>query len=297
MPLTRRAALGTLAAAAALGTREAPAARGGEAPYVLPRTMLLPLTARGNGRDYVLYVRLPLRHADEPGRRWPVICTLDADYSFAIAANHLEHLADRMNQAPHAVLVSIAYPGVYPDMREYRMQRTRDYTPFAWPDGGYGPEFQRHSGGGPDFLAFITGQVMPLVNRRFRGEADDWTLVGHSYGGLFAAWVFQQHPDRFRRYLAASPSLWYADKWLIAAERDKRIATPSRDQRLYLAIGEWEEQPGNNQFMVSETKEFFDLVQARKHPRVHVQHRMFADETHASIFPAAFSTGIRKLFA
>ena len=170
MPLSRRAALGTLAAGA-LGVPFAAASPDAAASYVLPRTTLIPVTARSNGRDYVLYVRLPLAHAGARDRRWPVICTLDADYSFAIAANHLEHLADRMNQAPHAVLVSIAYPGVYPDMREYRMQRTRDSPPFAWPDGGYGPEFQRHSGGGPDFLAFITGQVMPLVNRRFRGEA------------------------------------------------------------------------------------------------------------------------------
>lgn len=297
MRLTRRAALATLASgAAALGAQDVSAAAPASS-YALPRSTLVPLAARSNGLDYVLYVRLPLRHADEPGTRWPVICTLDADYSFAIAANHLEHLADRMNQAPHAVLVSIAYPGVYPDMRRYRLERTRDYTPFAFPDGGYGPEFQKHSGGGPAFLEFLVREVMPLVNRRFRGDAADWTLAGHSYGGLFAAWVFQQHPDAFRRYLAVSPSLWYANKWLIERERAGRVAKPAREQRLYLAIGEWEEQPAIGRSMVSETKEFFDLVRARADPRVQVQHRMFVDETHASIFPAAFSTGIRHLFA
>ena len=295
MKLTRRGALGTLAGAA-LAAPLAARAPVAEAAYVLPRTTVIPITARSNGRDYLLYVRLPLAHATERGKRWPVICTLDADYSFAIAANHLEHLADRMNQAPHAVLVSIAYPGIYPDMAKYRRARTRDYTPIAWRDGGYGPEFQKDSGGGPAFLAFLAEEVMPLVNRRFRGDAEDWTLVGHSYGGLFAAWVMQHHPDRFRRYLSVSPSLWYAEKWLIERARRKEHAVPGRDQRMYLAIGEWEEQPANGQSMVSETREYFALLQARGDGRLHVEHRVFADETHASIFPAAFSTGIRHLF-
>ena len=138
--------------------------------------------------------------------------------------------------------------------------------------------------------------MRPLVARRFAADVADWTLVGHSYGGLFAAWACQEHPDAFRNYLSISPSLWYAEQWLLARARRGERARPAHDVRLYLAVGEHEEQPANGQRMVSELQEYARLARGWNEPRLRVQHRVFADETHASIFPAAFSTGIRHLF-
>lgn len=291
---TRRGALfgvGALAAAAPA----VPTVAAEPAPYVLPFTTVLPLKSAVNGVDYALYVRTPATYAANPDRRYPIIVTLDADYSFPICAVHLEHLADRMNQAPEAILVSVAYPGVYPDRDAYRANRTRDYTPFHFPTGGYGPEFQRASGGGPKFLRMLTQEALPLVERTWRTQAGERTLVGHSYGGLFAAWVLQQHAEAFNRYLIVSPSLWYADKWMLTSPEARPKGPLPRKTFAYVAVGSWEEQPQNGGFMVTEAKRFGEMLAARGEPNLEFEVRVFEDETHASIFPAAFSTGIRHL--
>lgn len=301
MPTTTTTRRGAFGAAALVGTagltpslelRPGPSAEGG---WVMPSSTVVPLTSAVNGVDYALYVRTPVGY--EAGeRRYPVIVTLDADYSFPIAAMQLEHLAARMNQGPEAILVSVGVAGIYPDVRGYRRERTRDYTPVFHPDGGYGPEVQRGSGGGPAFLRMLTGEALPLVASRWRVDPDDRTLVGHSYGGLFAAWVLQSHPEAFSRYLMVSPSLWYAGRFILEREAALSATRLPRKTLAYLGVGAWEEQPDNGRAMVSELNRFAGMLAARGDPNLVVKSRVFEDETHASIFPACFSTGVRHLF-
>lgn len=291
---TRRGALRAAVAGGSVAVA-APAQALARTPIILPRSEQVLLTSQINGVSYSLYVRTPLSYATSD-RRYPVIVTLDADYSFAIAANHLEHLADRMNQAPEAILVSVAYPGVYPDADRYRAERTRDYTPIFWPDGGYGPKYQAASGGGPKFLRMLAEEALPLIDRLFRTDPDDRTLVGHSYGGLFGGWVLRTSPQLFSRYLLVSPSLWYADKLMLKTDQDGQRAPFTRKTRVYLGVGSWEEQPDRGGYMVSQLEQFAGQLTALNDPNLIVKHRVFEDETHASIFPACFSTGIRHLF-
>lgn len=294
-PTRRAALLGAAAGGLALAPTGSEAVEAAK-PYVLPFTSVIPLTSRVNGVEYLLYVRTPPTYAADPERRYPVIVTLDGDYSFPIAASHLEHLADRMNQGPQAILVSVAYAGVYPDRDRYRAERTRDYTPVFFPTGGYGPEFQKRSGGGPKFLRMLEAEALPLVDRQWRTAPGERTLVGHSYGGMFAAWVLQTRPDLFNRYLMVSPSLWYAEQLILQREAAGEFVKLPRKTRAWLAVGSWEEQPERGGHMVSELVRFSGLLAARGDPDLIVKHRVFEDETHASIFPAAFSTGVRHLF-
>jgi len=267
-----------------------------DAVYTLPLSTVIRLRSRINGVEYALYVRTPPGHGEKSGR-YPVIVTLDADYSFAACAAHLEHLAARQRQGPEAILVSVAYPGVYPDPKSYRLNRTRDYTPVHVAEGGYGPEYQRASGGAPAFLDCLINEILPLVERRWRADPGDRTLVGHSFGGLFAGWTLQTRPDSFNRYLLVSPSLWYADDLLLRSEALGRFMKPGGLTRVFLAVGDQEERAGGvGHRMVSQMSDFAAALQAREDPKLLVRHRVFEDETHASIFPAAFSTGIRKLF-
>jgi uncharacterized protein len=286
-----RSFLLVLVAAFALGVTGS--TRAAEPPgYVLPFTSVHQFRSQVNGVDYSIYVRMPPEYA-RTTRRYPVIYLLDADYQFALAANVVEHLADRMNQGPQAIVVAIAYTGAYPDRDRYRAHRTRDYTPVFVPTGGYGPEFQKHSGGGRKFLRVIEREVFPLLERAYRIDARDRTLVGHSYGGLFATWVLQERPELFRRYLMVSPSLWY-DKERVLRREGARLPRLARRTFVYLAVGSWENHA--DQPMVDQMNRFAALLAARRDPNLVVKHRVFEDETHASIFPAALSTGIRHLF-
>jgi predicted alpha/beta superfamily hydrolase len=218
---------------------------------------------------------------------------LDADYAFAVAVNIVDLLARRSEQAPHAILVAIAYPKQYPSEERYRLNRTRDYTP--WPMAGAAPGAQGGSGQAARFLRVLERDVFPYVEARYPADGADRTLVGHSYGGLFAAWVLQKRPELFRRYLIVSPSLWYNDEALLKHEERGGFAPLARRTLVYMAIGSDENPTGQPQ-MVDELNRFAKLLQFRRDSRLVVQHRVFSDETHASIFPVAFSTGVRHLF-
>lgn len=236
-------------------------------PVALPRTTTLHVTAKSNGVAYKLYVSLP-RDYEKSQERYPVIYTLDADYSFAVARNVVEHLADR-EHLRWAIVVSIAYDG--PDL--YRVNRTRDYTPTHTLKGGYGPEYQKHSGGGPKFRQFLGEELIPLIDRTYRTTRER-TLVGHSYGGLFSSWTMLT-TDLFTGYVIVSPSLWYDDSLLFRLK-----GTPKA--RAYIAAGSIE-----NPVMARDAKRFA----SRLGPGHKVE--ILDDETHNSIFPSAFSRGIR----
>ncbi|MFN3229726.1 MAG: alpha/beta hydrolase [Asticcacaulis sp.] len=286
---TRRSVL----AAGLVGTLEAGATGRKKineiSPYQLPNTSVLSFVSKINSTAYSLYIHTPIGAEAGPLR---VIFTLDADYSFAVCAKQLEHLADRQ-QAERSIVVSIAYTGAYPDRRRYAMNRTRDYTPVHVAEGGYGSEFQAHSGGAPTFLRVIDEEIIPRIAALHQTIPSARTLVGHSYGGLFAAYVLDTRPELFDQYLLVSPSLWYADNWIISRARENVANRLKGPTKIFLGVGALE-QSGHD--MIGALSEFATVLQARGDPHLSTESRVFTDETHASIFPIAFSCGIRYFY-
>ena len=260
--------------------------------YVIPNSAVIPLTSDINGVDYELYVKLPDGY-DESEESYPLLVTLDADYQFAVASNHVQHLAQR-GQAPEMIVVSIGYAYDPANNEAYRLNRTRDYTPAHAMEGGYGPEFQKVSGGGPKFAEVIAKEILPLIEERFRTDKSERVFVGHSYGGLFGAYLLLSHNDIFNRYILVSPSLWFNDKMMLAAAQH---ANPfGRKTYVYMGVGSWEEQPERSYAMVSDLNAFAAALAAHDDPNLILETRIFDDETHASIYPAVLSTGVRHLF-
>lgn len=229
---------------------------------------------------------LPRDYA-EGSRRYPVVYLLDADYSFAIARNVVEHLADR-GRLPWAILVGIGYDGP----PRYREHRTRDYTPTHVPTGGYGPEWQRHSGGGPAFRRFLAEELFPFVERTYRAT-DERALVGHSYGALFGAWTALTDPALIDHYVMVSPSLWYDDRLLFRVEETAARSGEPLPATIHLAVGALE---GNRERdMVGDLRELGRRLEARASPGTRLEVEVLDGETHDSVFPRALSNGLRAI--
>ena len=261
----------------------------------LPRTQTITLESKQTGETYEILVALPRDHGSR-AEPFPVIYTLDAAYSFAIARNVVEHLSDR-GGLPPAIVVGIGYPGGIEGegwLRRYRLQRTRDYTPVKSAEG-YGGSVQDVSGGGEKFAAFLEKELVPLIDSRFRTAHGDRAVIGHSYGGLFASWVMIAHPGLFTRAVIVSPSLWYDDRYLFRLEKERR---PKTDRRLpanvFFAVGSREATKDRD--MVADLKSFARQLTDAKYEGLRVRTRVFEDETHDSIFPAAMSRGLRDVF-
>jgi predicted alpha/beta superfamily hydrolase len=250
-------------------------------PVTIPNSEIRTLASAHNGVGYKIYVGLPNGY-EEGSRRYGVVYTLDADYSFAIARNVVEHLADRNHLEP-LIVVSVAYDGP----PRYRLNRTRDYTPTHSLESPYGKEMQKHSGGGVKFRQFLVDELVPFIDREYRTDATKRALVGHSYGGLFTTWVMlTTGTETFNRYVIVSPSYWYDDEMIFDV-----VKTAKPAGRVYMSAGALE-----NPVMGRDVKRLAKILRGPARAGLALRDEVLDNETHNSIFPSAFSRGLRFVF-
>lgn len=288
--LSRFAKIAAVMAAAGLtGTTGAADVAGAAAiplPVALPNTQVHSLKSTQNGVEYKLYVSTPSQYSATT-EAFDVLYLLDADYSFAIARNMVEHLSER-NRIRPVIVVGIAYAGT----PNYRLNRTRDYTPYFVAHGGYGDAFQAASGGAQKFKAFLESELFPYMQKNFRVSNRRY-LTGHSFGGLFASWTALVSPQLFNGYIIVSPSLWYADKKLFTSI--KQGAKHLKDIKLFFAVGDHEVNATHN--MVADLNDFVTKLREVQGEDLRIEHYVADDESHDSIFPRALSRGLHFLFA
>ena len=190
--------------------------------------------------------------------------------------------------------MAIAYADSARNPEGYRRNRTRDYTPTNVASGGYGPPYQHLSGGAPTFLQFVSDEMMPFLESRYRVSASDHTFVGHSFGGLFGAFVISEQPGLFSNYILISPSLWYDKRLMIKTARTTPQSHGFKEpMEIYLSVCGLENQSGHP--MVDELEMYARALREAEDPNVHVTVRVFENQTHASIYPIALSAALRHL--
>ncbi|WP_244099274.1 alpha/beta hydrolase [Burkholderia ambifaria] len=171
-------------------------------PVVVPHSRQFDVTIAGRTRR--LFVALPAeRSATAPH---PVLAVLDGNALFPLATQLVRNRRARPDGArdAEAVVIGIGYPvdGPY-DMAA----RADDYTLAPLPDGR-GVVADR-------FLDFIEHDVQPWLARQVPVDPERQMLFGHSYGGLLTLYALLTRAHLFRRYVAASPSIWWGDRALL----------------------------------------------------------------------------------
>lgn len=254
--------------------------------YSLPNTEIHFLNSKCNGVQYKLYISKPLDYSTD--KQYPVLYLLDADYSFAIAKNIVDHLTER-NHLDEIILVGIAYAGP----PNYRINRTRDYTPINSEESAV--SFQsiqkKYSGGGKGFLDFIENELIPYIDRSFP-TTEFRAISGHSYGGLFSSWALLTRPSIFDGYIIVSPSLWYNDHFLFGIPN--KLKSIKNTKKIYLNVGEREVNQHWN--MPTDLSRFHSFLNGIDNEHLEIQKDLGENETHNSIFPTAVSNGIRFVF-
>jgi predicted alpha/beta superfamily hydrolase len=116
-------------------------------------------------------------------------------------------------EVPEMVIVGIGYP--VNDFRQALGLRTRDLTPTkddAWIEEllklTQGDFTNDGSGSADNFLKFIREELKPFIKANYRIDAEDSSISGHSFGGLFGLYALLHAPNTFKRYIISSPSIW-----------------------------------------------------------------------------------------
>ena len=225
----------------------------------------------------------------------PVVYCLDGNSTFAMAAQIVGPLV-YAGELPPVLLVGIGYEveNVYDVMH----LRARDLTPtasqaFVEEAAAQGTPLPAgiRPGGADAFLRFLEEEVKPFIAARYEVKADDETLVGDSFGGLFVLHTLFTAPESFERYVAGSPTISWDDGKLLKDETALATRVKDLPVKLFLSAGALEEP----QMLVDLTRMARSLS-ARSYPGLALTHHVFDDETHVSVIAPTLSRGLRAVF-
>ncbi|QNL48247.1 carboxypeptidase-like regulatory domain-containing protein [Olivibacter sp. SDN3] len=198
--------------------------------------------------SFSIFVQLPEEYGKKKHQRHPVIYHLDGNAYFDQIRDAVQH-SKQNKDAVEPIVVGIGYANAY----LMDSLRVRDYTFPPAP----AEDSLLISGGGDKFYSFIKSILVPHVDRVYRTDSANRTIMGHSFGGYFVLYALlhdyldEGNTTIFNNYVAASPSIAYGSNYLFnrLVTLDKNTFKNEKPLKLFLTMGERElAADGNHSF-------------------------------------------------
>lgn len=253
------------------------------------------LQSRFVDQEFQISVALPVFHGRGAEKKCPVIYVLDANFYFGLVTEMTRIMAQCF-EFPDTVVVGIGYPWVEPAHEAYDLAsglRTRDLTPvtssFAETEVLIHSPALDHveSGGASKFLQFVLEELIPWVEAGYPAEPSDRTLLGHSWGGLFALYALL-HTTIFHKYVVCDPDVNYGDKVLFEYEREYARMHDTLTANLFIANSR-EEKP-------RQKEEFVSILEKRNYRDLVITHKDILNCRHCEAVGPSFQAGLKAVF-
>jgi hypothetical protein len=209
-------------------------------------------------------VYLPSSYANSK-QSYPVVYALDGEGTGPVTASAIQFMTgySTIPQMPEALVVAIT-----------NTDRNRDMpVPRAYGKGGE-----------ENFLGFLSDELIPEVERRFR-TVPLRILLGHSQGGLFAIYALANRPAVFQWYLSMdAPLAGFAEMKPMMEKTRTVITKPNFHGRLVSVEN-----------LYGWRKEWATLVQAAPNGFYGEQVEI-KDETHETMAYKGVYEGLKRLF-
>jgi predicted alpha/beta superfamily hydrolase len=223
-----------------------------------------------------LNIYLPYGYHKDSARAYPVIYLLDGsvDEDFI----HIVGLVQNFSFPWIAALQPSIVVGIA------NVDRKRD---FSFPsDVERDKKECPTSGGSEKFMAFIEKEVQSFIEKNYKTTASR-TLIGESFGGLFAAAVLLKRPALFNTYIIVSPSFWWNNGSLLTQQGSSDKISKLNFQpgtRIYVGVGKEGAMPGREKWVMETTaKQFAENLEKSKNKNIRVVFDYLPDETHATV--------------
>jgi uncharacterized protein len=214
----------------------------------LPDTDCLEITAK-SGHRYCVWVTTPPGYADSDDSL-PLIYVMDGNFTVGLTAPLIVTQADPYLSIAPYIQVSVGYAGA--EAADWTRLRNRDLVPPGEPvsdevkaglaaarDAGMMTQEQvdafiqdlaeTHA---DVFLAFITEELHPQLQSRFRVSDSGHGLFGYSYGGLFALYAWLCEAPTFATVGTGSPGVTGPDSKIFELIRTLPAVPDGSDARL-----------------------------------------------------------------
>ena len=249
-------------------------------PHTIANSQLRVLPDKVAGRTYQLHIGLPASYAANPDKKYPVVYVTDGYWDFEkLIAIRGALVFDKV--VPEFIVVGLGYAGTDLNYGNLRLRELSPVMVFNNPESGRAAEF----------LQTIEQQVIPLIEREYRGDPAYRVLGGASLGGLFTLYAMYTKPELFNAYMAVTPAVVLDNDWLLGYEQDFAKAGKELKGRLYVTVGENE-----GQGFVAGVKRYHQRVTSRQYPHLAYDFRVIDGERHAGMQVESYVRGLRFAF-
>lgn len=245
-------------------------------------------------KEYVLNVMLPESYAASDSIKYPVLYVLDGKYSTTSFYSIKETFALAKDKEIKDIIFVTIDANVKSES-EWLINRYTDLTPSRNPsaDTAIANFFKlpvSPSGGASDFLTTIEKDIIPLIEHNYK-TSKERGIFGHSLGGLFAAYCFLSKPNLFQKYAMNGPSIWWNNGEMVALADSMAKRNPNLKASIFISAGSME-----GDFMITPVNNFI-LHLKSNFTDLNITSKIFEDETHLSVVPAASSRTLKVLYS
>ncbi|UTA68879.1 alpha/beta hydrolase [Emticicia sp. 21SJ11W-3] len=216
-------------------------------------------------------IQLPEKYYKKPDEKYPTVYVLDANFYFPMLAEVVKQY-ETAGLLPPMILVGIGYKS----FAAMDSLRERDYLyPAAIPS-----DEMKSPGGGKNFNTFITKQLIPHIDTRFRTQTKHRALLGHSFGGYFTLYALlnqlSANTTAFDNIASASPSLWYNNYYLNQLTDALKDRKTKNQLSIFISAGGKEDRQWN----IEPVKKLSQNIAESKLTNVNLQYSIYNDLDH-----------------
>ena len=229
------------------------------------------------GQEYDLHIMLPGGYANS-SKLYPVVYLMDSQWDFPlVTALYGQQYYDGF--IPQLIIVGVTWGGKNPNPDSLR---ARDYTPTN-------VRGTPQSGGADKFLSFMKEELFPFIEKNYRADKNDRTLMGCSLGGLFTMYALFAQPGMFQRYVATSPAFMWDNNILYQFEKKYSSNKTNPPAKLFACVGGVERSvPGFQKLSQYLTDQHYSALQ--------IESRVLENTGHSGTKGEGYARGLQYVF-
>ncbi|MGB1308420.1 MAG: alpha/beta hydrolase-fold protein [Oceanihabitans sp.] len=242
-----------------------------------------------------MYIQIPESYLANPNLKYPVSYIIDGEVFLPTVNNVLEFYSGGF--MPEMILVGISNAN----------NRTRDLTPSKIKTR-FGMPFNTENGEAANFLKFIDEELIPYVESKYP-VTNYRTLIGHSYGGLFAVYTLINKPELFANYISIDPSLDWDNQILELKMKEAFKTNNFEGKALYVSLSgqlHMQDKKVTIDNVMQDTTDFTifprsnisfsNLISQNKQSKLFYKWQFYPNDLHGTIPLPSIKDGLLALF-
>ena len=245
-------------------------------------------------RDFFVYLPKDVRDGKDSTAKYPVLYVLDGGSHYLSVAGMVKELSEFSGNMMIPKMIVVCIPPY---------KRTNELTPYPIAKNKLMP-YTKETGGADLFTRFLETDVFNYVASKYP-VSNYRTLVGHSFGGIFALNILAKHKNLFDNYIVIDPSTWYDDRKFSKQVLDSLSTNNYVGKSLFVAIANTTEiedtsdvKKQNSLYSEHERSilAFCTGVRTIKNNGLRFYSKYYPDDDHSSIPTIATYDGLRTVF-